>query len=107
MVDICKNFGEVYANKNIDFEIEQGKICAIVGENGAGKTTLMNMLYGVFEPTSGDIYIKGKRFDSLHQKRPFHLDWYGASAFSACARVYRCRKHFFRPRAYQWHVNHQ
>ena len=36
MMNICKNFGDVYANKNINFEIEKGKVHAIVGENGAG-----------------------------------------------------------------------
>lgn len=63
---ISKCFGDFYANKEIDLAVEQGEIRAIIGENGAGKTTLMNMLYGMLEPTEGEIRLNGKavRFHS-------------------------------------------
>ncbi|HEY8395625.1 MAG TPA: ABC transporter ATP-binding protein [Bacilli bacterium] len=60
---LTKKFGDFTANDNINLSIESGEIRAIVGENGAGKTTLMNMLYGLLKPTSGDIYIKGKKVE--------------------------------------------
>lgn len=60
---LTKKFGDFTANDSIDITINAGEIRAIVGENGAGKTTLMNMLYGLLKPTSGDIYIKGKKTD--------------------------------------------
>ena len=53
----------VVANNGVNFQIEKGEIHAIVGENGAGKTTLMKILYGLEQPTSGDIFIKGEKVE--------------------------------------------
>ena len=58
--NLTKKFGNFTANDNISVSINKGEITAIVGENGAGKTTLMNMLYGLLQPTSGEIRIDGK-----------------------------------------------
>jgi len=60
MEDICKRFGAVQANNHVSLSVRQGTIHAIVGENGAGKTTLMNILYGVFPPDSGAVYLYGQ-----------------------------------------------
>ena len=60
MVGIRKIFPGVVANDNVDFELMPGEIHALLGENGAGKTTLMNILYGIYRPDSGRIYVKGK-----------------------------------------------
>ena len=60
MQGICKQFGAVKANKDINFSVLKGEIHAIVGENGAGKTTLMNILFGMLEPTAGKIRINGE-----------------------------------------------
>ncbi len=60
MKNITKVFPGVVANDNVNFALEQGEIHVLLGENGAGKTTLMNQLYGLYEPTSGEIYINGK-----------------------------------------------
>lgn len=59
-LNLTKKFGNFTANDNISISIKEGEITAIVGENGAGKTTLMNMLYGLLQPTSGEIRINGK-----------------------------------------------
>jgi len=56
--NITKSFGSFIANDNINFEIEAGKIHAILGENGAGKTTLMNIISGLYQPDSGQIYLE-------------------------------------------------
>lgn len=53
---ITKIFGSVKANDEIDFDIKYGEILALLGENGSGKTTLMNMLSGIYQPDSGEIY---------------------------------------------------
>ena len=55
---LTKKFGDFTANDGIDFEVQKGEIRAIIGENGAGKTTLMNMLYGLLQPTSGQIFFE-------------------------------------------------
>ena len=51
----------VVANKEVDFEIYKGEIHALMGENGAGKSTLVKMLFGLEQPTSGEIYVNGEK----------------------------------------------
>lgn len=58
--DLTKKYGDFTANDKINFTIREGEIHAIIGENGAGKTTLMNMLYGILQPSSGEILFRGK-----------------------------------------------
>ena len=60
MREITKVFGEFVANDKINLELRKGEIHALLGENGAGKSTLMNMLAGLLEPTSGEIFVNGK-----------------------------------------------
>ncbi len=57
VVDLTKKFDHFLANDRINLSVEPQEIKCIVGENGAGKSTLMNMLYGVLQPTSGQILI--------------------------------------------------
>jgi len=57
---ICKSFGSVQANKNINLKVQRGTIHGIVGENGAGKSTLMSILYGFYQADSGEILINGQ-----------------------------------------------
>jgi simple sugar transport system ATP-binding protein len=57
---ITKRFPGVVANDSIDFEMKAGEVHAILGENGAGKTTLMNILFGLYQPDEGEIYVGGK-----------------------------------------------
>lgn len=61
MVGITKRFPGVLANDSISFELRRGEIHGLLGENGAGKTTLMNILYGIYKPDRGEIYLEGRR----------------------------------------------
>ena len=63
MRNISKQFGEFFANKNINLELVKGEIHALLGENGAGKSTLMNILSGLLEPTGGQILMSGEEVE--------------------------------------------
>ncbi len=65
MKHITMAFPEVVANDDVSFSVRKGEIHALVGENGAGKSTLMNVLYGLLQPTKGEIFIHG-------EKKAFH-----------------------------------
>ncbi len=58
---ISKVFPNIVANDDVSLDVKQGEIYAILGENGAGKSTLMSVLFGLYEPTEGEIFIKGEK----------------------------------------------
>jgi len=57
--DLHKDFGEVYAVKGVDIEIQRGEVFSLLGPNGAGKTTAISMISGLLKPTQGDATILG------------------------------------------------
>jgi ABC-type uncharacterized transport system ATPase subunit len=57
---ITKRFPGVLANDRISLDCRKGEVLGLLGENGAGKTTLMNILYGLYHPDSGQIFINGE-----------------------------------------------
>lgn len=59
--NVSKQFPRVLANSDISIKLHKGEILSLLGENGAGKSTLMNLLYGLYSPTTGDIIFKDKK----------------------------------------------
>ena len=66
---ISKNFPGVMALNNVTFDVREGEIHALVGENGAGKSTLMNIITGVFPPTSGNITFDGREVNFINPRK--------------------------------------
>src|SRR2546425_915478 len=69
-------FGGLTAVNALDMDVTVGEIYGLIGPNGAGKTTIFNLLTGVYEPTSGEIYFEKQRIDG---KRPYEISRYGVS----------------------------
>ncbi|MCB1500708.1 MAG: sugar ABC transporter ATP-binding protein [Bauldia sp.] len=63
---IVKEFPGVRALDDVDFSVSRGEIHALAGKNGAGKSTLMHILTGLYAPDSGEIFIRGQRYDRLN-----------------------------------------
>lgn len=53
----------IAANQGVDLNVRRGEIHALMGENGAGKSTLMKMLFGLEQPTSGEIFVNGEKVE--------------------------------------------
>lgn len=70
--NVTKTFGDFVAVDGIDFALRAGEIHAILGENGAGKSTLMNLIYGLYQPSDGRIYVTDREGwrRRLHAKSP-------------------------------------
>ena len=68
--NVSKNFKGLRAINALSFKVGHGLIFSIIGPNGAGKTTAINMITGIYPPTSGDIFFEGR---NLSKKRPYQL----------------------------------
>jgi branched-chain amino acid transport system ATP-binding protein len=74
VTNVSKNFGGLQAINQLSFNVENGLIFSIIGPNGAGKTTAINLITGIYPPTSGEIFFQGQ---NLSKKRPFQLAYMG------------------------------
>ena len=70
--NLCKSYGEkdfkTEVLKGIDFEIERGEICVLLGPSGSGKSTLLNIIGGIDSLDSGSIVINGNEISSFNEK---------------------------------------
>ncbi|MCL1880123.1 MAG: ABC transporter ATP-binding protein [Actinomycetia bacterium] len=71
---ISKSFPGILANDDISLTINQGEIFAILGENGAGKSTLASILFGMYSPDAGEIWLRGKKTNITSPARAVELD---------------------------------
>ena len=60
-VNITKHFGPIQALRGVNIELKKGEILGLVGDNGAGKTTFLKIVAGIYPPTSGELYVFGKK----------------------------------------------
>ena len=73
MLGIRKEFPGIVANDNINLQVEEGEIHAILGENGAGKSTLMSILFGLYQADKGIIKVRGKEVSIKNPNDAFDL----------------------------------
>ena len=57
---VTKTFPGVIANEDVDLVLNKGEIHCLLGENGAGKSTLVNVIFGLYRPDGGEIFLRGE-----------------------------------------------
>lgn len=70
---IYKEYTVTPVLKNVDFYIDSGEICGLLGKNGAGKSTLIKIISGAISPSKGEMYFKSKKVDVFNTKHAFEL----------------------------------
>jgi len=63
--NVTKKFGDVAAVNKVSFAVKEGELIALLGPSGGGKTTVLRMIAGLEMPTTGDVFIRGKRVNDL------------------------------------------
>ena len=74
--DLRKSFGKTEIIRGANLQVKAGERVAVIGPNGAGKSTLFNLISGRFEPTSGEVLLKGQRIDG---RKPYEINRMGLS----------------------------
>ena len=83
---------EVWALKDVSFEIEPGESVGFMGRNGSGKTTLLRLIAGVFRPTTGKVAVAGRVGSLLELGAGFHPDFTGRENIYLSASIYGMRR---------------
>ena len=73
---ITKRFAGLLAVGHVDFRLQKGEILGLIGPNGAGKTTLVNVIAGVYAPSDGAVFFKGRQISG---KKPYEIGRMGIS----------------------------
>ena len=78
---LTKSYPGVIANNDVSFDILAGEVHALLGENGAGKSTLVKMIYGLVQPDSGSMTLRGMPFAPSEPRAARHAVLSSASPF--------------------------
>ncbi|MBB4124572.1 ABC transporter ATP-binding protein [Martelella radicis] len=73
---LTQRFGGLTAVNDVDLAVEPGEIVGLIGPNGAGKTTVVNLVTGVFKPSSGSVIYDGRRIDGM---KPYQISRLGVA----------------------------
>jgi putative ABC transport system ATP-binding protein len=65
--DVTKSFGQTQALRGASVAVRHGEILAVMGPSGSGKSTLLHCLAGIFPPDSGEVWLDGRRLDTLNE----------------------------------------
>ena len=74
MRHVTKRFPGIVANDDVSLGIKKGEIFALLGENGAGKSTLMSILFGMYEPDEGEVFVRGKKVEHFSPNHATELN---------------------------------
>ena len=73
IADVGMRFGGLWALREVSFEVERGSVVGLIGPNGSGKTTLMNVISGVYKPTTGEVRYAGRRIADVPTHEVCHF----------------------------------
>jgi branched-chain amino acid transport system ATP-binding protein len=73
ITDVGMRFGGLWALSEVSFDVARGSVVGLIGPNGSGKTTLMNVISGVYKPTTGEVTYAGKRIADVPTHEVCHL----------------------------------
>ncbi|MEA2690547.1 MAG: branched-chain amino acid transport system ATP-binding protein [Candidatus Eremiobacteraeota bacterium] len=71
--NVGMRFGGLWALSDVSFDVERGSVVGLIGPNGSGKTTLMNVISGVYKPTTGAVRYAGRRIADVPTHDVCHL----------------------------------
>jgi ABC-2 type transport system ATP-binding protein len=89
---------DIWALKDVSFEVEPGASIGFIGRNGSGKTTLLRLIAGIFAPSSGRLEVGGTVGSLLELGAGFHPDFSGRENIFLSGSIYGLKRSYVRER---------